>query len=117
MSEVAPSLLEELGASLTVINAAPTGKNINAGCGAVHLEVLTSAMKTHKADFGVAFDGDDRSMFISSNGRLLDGDAVLLLMARRLKHQGRLDPPVVIGNPQTPRISAWKSFWCCKVLA
>lgn len=102
MSEVAPSLFEELGASLTVINATPTGKNINAGCGAVHLEALTAAMKSHTADFGVAFDGDgDRSMFISSTGRLLDGDAVLLLMARRLKHQGRLNPPVVIGTQMT----------------
>jgi phosphoglucosamine mutase len=102
MSEVAPSLLRKLGASLTVIHAAPTGRNINADCGAVHLEALTAAMQEHHADFGVAFDGDgDRSMFISSTGRLIDGDAVLLLMARRFKHQGRMIPPVVVGTQMT----------------
>jgi phosphoglucosamine mutase len=102
MSEVAPSLLKELGASLTVIHATPTGRNINAGCGAVHLEALTAAMQEHHADFGVAFDGDgDRSMFISSTGRLIDGDAVLLLMARRLKKLGRLSPPAVVGTQMT----------------
>ncbi len=102
MSQVAPSLLEKLGAKLTVINAAPTGTNINAECGAVHLDALTNAMRETTADFGVAFDGDgDRSMFVSSGGRLIDGDAVLLLMARRLKHHGQLNPPVVVGTQMT----------------
>ena len=51
---------------------------------------------------GVAFDGDgDRSLFVSRTGRLLDGDAVLLMMARRLKRSGRLNPPVVIGTLMT----------------
>ena len=59
------------------------------GCGAVHVEALRTAMRAVKADFGVAFDGDgDRSMFMSGSGRLIDGDAVLLLMARRLKKTG-----------------------------
>ncbi len=102
MSQVAPSVLRKLGAELTVINDVPTGRNINAGCGAVHLEALTEAMRRHSADFGVAFDGDgDRSMFVSSSGRLIDGDVVLLLMARRLKHQGRLNPAIVVGTQMT----------------
>jgi phosphoglucosamine mutase len=102
MSQVAPALLEKLGAKLTLINASPTGTNINAACGAVHLDALMNAMKTHTADFGIAFDGDgDRSMFVSSSGRLMDGDAVLLLMARRLKHQGKLTPAVVVGTQMT----------------
>jgi phosphoglucosamine mutase len=59
-------------------------------------------MKSRSADFGVAFDGDaDRSMFVSRSGRLLDGDAVLLIMARRLKKSGRLNPPAVIGTLMT----------------
>jgi phosphoglucosamine mutase len=59
-------------------------------------------MGSRKADFGVAFDGDgDRSMFVSSGGRLIDGDAVLLLMARRLKHRGLLSPALVIGTQMT----------------
>jgi len=59
-------------------------------------------MRAVNADFGVAFDGDgDRSMFMSSAGRLIDGDAVLLLMARRLKKMGLLNPPVVVGTLMT----------------
>jgi phosphoglucosamine mutase len=55
-----------------------------------------------KADFGVAFDGDgDRSMFVSATGRLIDGDAVLLLMTRRLQRRGQLRPAVVIGTQMT----------------
>src|SRR5262249_35184581 len=76
--------------------------NINAGCGAVHLETLIETMKNHSADFGVAFDGDaDRSMFVSASGRRIDGDAVLLVMARRFKRLGRLDPPLVVGTSMT----------------
>jgi phosphoglucosamine mutase len=102
MSTVAPLALSQIGAELVVINNGPTGTNINAGCGAVHLESLTAAMNENKADFGVAFDGDgDRSMFVSSSGRLIDGDAVLLLTARRLQRQGKLNPPVVVGTLMT----------------
>ena len=102
MSEVAPELLRRLGAEVTVINASPNGININAGCGAVYLESLMAVMKSQPADFGVAFDGDgDRSLFVSSSGRAIDGDAVLLMMARRLKSSGRLNPPVVVGTLMT----------------
>jgi phosphoglucosamine mutase len=102
MTCVAPALLEKLGAELLVINASPTGRNINNGCGAVHLESLRAALHQRAADFGVAFDGDgDRSLFISGTGRLLDGDAVLLLMARRLKARGTLNPAMVIGTQMT----------------
>ena len=102
MSHVAPDLLRRLGANVTVIHASPSGTNINENCGAVHLHALTSAMKDTSADFGVAFDGDgDRSLFVSRSGRLIDGDAVLLTMARRLKQAGRLNPPTVVGTLMT----------------
>src|SRR5438093_11135350 len=102
MSEVAPAMLGPLGAEMQVIHSEPSGKNINAGCGAVHLETLIEAMKSRRADFGVAFDGDgDRSMFVSGAGRRIDGDAVLLIMARRLKRLGRLNPSLVIGTSMT----------------
>jgi phosphoglucosamine mutase len=102
MSEVAPGLLRRLGAEITVTHASPNGSNINAGCGAVHLESLIETMKNHSADFGVAFDGDgDRALFVSGSGRVIDGDAVLLVMARRLKRNGQLDPAVVIGTLMT----------------
>lgn len=102
MSEVAPQLLTRLGADVTLTHASPDGTNINAGCGAVHTESVMASMKNVAADFGVAFDGDgDRSLFVSGSGRLLDGDAILLLMARRLQHSGKLNPPVVIGTLMT----------------
>jgi phosphoglucosamine mutase len=96
MSVVAPELLLRLGADVRVICAAPDGRNINAGCGAVHLEALESEMRTADADFGVAFDGDgDRSLFVSRSGKRIDGDAVLLVMARRLK------PTTIVGTSMT----------------
>jgi phosphoglucosamine mutase len=82
MSEVAPEVLRRLGAEVRVIHASPTGTNINAKCGAVHLESLTEEMSRTRAIFGVAFDGDgDRALFVSMNGKRVDGDAVLALMA------------------------------------
>jgi phosphoglucosamine mutase len=102
MSQAAPAILTRLGAQLTVIHGSPTGKNINDGCGAVHLEPLLKAMQGQTADLGVAFDGDgDRSLFVSRSGRVIDGDAVLLMMARRLKRSGKLAPAAVVGTLMT----------------
>jgi phosphoglucosamine mutase len=96
MSVVAPDLLRRLGARVEVICADPNGRNINENCGAVHLETLEQAMKNVEADFGIAFDGDgDRSLFVSRSGKVVDGDAVLLIMARRMK------PAAVIGTSMT----------------
>jgi phosphoglucosamine mutase len=96
MSVVAPEVLQRLGADVVVVCATPDGRNINAECGAVHLEALEKAMETTNADLGVAFDGDgDRSLFVSRTGRRIDGDAVLLMMARRMK------PKNVIGTSMT----------------
>jgi phosphoglucosamine mutase len=84
-SELAPALLERLGARLTLIGNQPNGRNINEGVGALHTEHLRAAVLAAGADLGVAFDGDaDRAMFMTGTGRLVDGDAVLLICARRL---------------------------------
>jgi phosphoglucosamine mutase len=96
LSAIAPALLNRLGASLTVIHAEPSGKNINTDCGAVHLESLIDTVRRTPCDFGVAFDGDgDRSLFVSGSGRQIDGDAVLLVMARRMR------PTTVVGTSMT----------------
>jgi len=96
MSVVAPEVLRQLGADVRVVCGDPTGRNINLNCGAVHLETLASAMKDETADFGVAFDGDgDRSLFVSRSGKHVDGDAVLLVMVRRMK------PATVVGTSMT----------------
>jgi phosphoglucosamine mutase len=101
--ELAPTLLQRLGAKVHAIGASPNGRNINLDCGSLHLEHLRSAVLERKAQFGVAFDGDaDRALFVSGSGRIIDGDAVMLISARDLHAQGRLRDcngrPVVIAT-------------------
>ena len=79
---LAPALFERLGATVDRIHCAPDGKNINLHCGSQHLESLRERVMETRADLGVAFDGDaDRAMFISHSGKVVDGDAVMLVTA------------------------------------
>lgn len=88
---LAPELLERLGAHVECIHCAPDGKNINLNCGSQHLESLRTRVLATGADLGVAFDGDaDRALFVSHSGKIVDGDAVLLLCALPLHASGRL---------------------------
>jgi len=90
-SDLAPELFRRLGAQVIPMGCAPDGRNINSGCGALYVEQLRRQVLAEKADLGVAFDGDaDRAIFIASDGRLVDGDAVLLMAALRLHAEGRL---------------------------
>jgi phosphoglucosamine mutase len=101
-SRVAPILFRSLGAAVTTLSASPDGRNINDGCGAVYPEALVEWMRSHRADLGVAYDGDgDRSMFVSETGRLIDGDGVLLVMARALSGNGHPKPRSVVGTSMT----------------
>ncbi len=94
-----PELFRRLGASVETICAEPNGRNINLGCGALHLEPLRQAVVERGANFGVAFDGDaDRAIFVSAKGKIVDGDAVLLVAARDLRAAGRLDGNRVIAT-------------------
>jgi phosphoglucosamine mutase len=102
-SFLAPALFQRLGARVHAIHCAPDGRNINLNCGSLHLESLRAAVIEHSADVGVAFDGDaDRALFVAASGKIVDGDGVLLLVARQLKRQGRLTsgdgPPVVVST-------------------
>lgn len=82
-SRTAPSILRALGVELTVIGDAPDGKNINEGVGAVHPEALAEVVRATGATLGIALDGDgDRCQLIDAEGQLIDGDALLLLLAR-----------------------------------
>ena len=93
-SSLAPKLFERLGARVHATHCAPDGRNINLNCGSLHLDVLRAAVLEQAADAGVAFDGDaDRALFVSQSGKIIDGDAVLLLTARYLKEQNRLASP------------------------
>ena len=95
----APALLRSLGAAVTAMHASPDGKNINEGCGALHPESLRAKVTEIRADLGVAFDGDaDRAMFVSSSGRVVDGDGVLLAAARWMKEKGTLRGGAVVGT-------------------
>ncbi len=90
-SQLAPALFERLGARVHRLGCAPDGRNINLNCGSLHLESLREHVLATGADMGVAFDGDaDRALFVSHSGKIIDGDAVLLIIARRLRAQGRL---------------------------
>ena len=90
-SFLAPALLERVGARVRCIHCAPDGRNINLNCGSLHLESLREEVLRQGADVGVAFDGDaDRALFVSKSGKIIDGDAVLLLTARYLKQRGEL---------------------------
>lgn len=97
-SAIAPELMKRLGVDATFINASPNGTNINAGCGSTHLQSLIDAFHNGKYQFGFAFDGDaDRFVAIASDGRLLDGDALIYLNALSLDSQDLLhDHRVVI---------------------
>jgi phosphoglucosamine mutase len=90
-SFLAPELFERLGARVRRMHCSPDGRNINLNCGSQHLDDLRDAVLSEGADAGVAFDGDaDRALFVSRSGKIIDGDAVLLLTARALQQQGRL---------------------------
>ncbi len=98
-SDLAPRLFREAGAEVTAICNHPDGRNINLNCGALHLERLSEAVLASGADAGVAFDGDaDRSMLISPSGRVVDGDAMMLIAARRLQADGHLAGGMVVST-------------------
>jgi len=80
--QIAPKVFHELGADVIAIGCTPDGLNINHQVGATHPEALVAAVKEHKADFGVALDGDaDRLQMVDAQGRLYNGDELLYLMA------------------------------------
>jgi phosphoglucosamine mutase len=98
-SGLAPELFTRLGAEVIAIANQPDGRNINLGVGALHTNNVREAVLHHKADLGIAFDGDaDRAMFKSSTGALIDGDAVLLVCARRMKELNHLDGNRVVAT-------------------
>jgi phosphoglucosamine mutase len=98
-SQLAPELFRRAGASVTAICCEPNGRNINLNCGALHVGSLREAVVANGARLGVAFDGDaDRAIFVSSSGKTVDGDAVLLMAARALKSTGHLPGDMVVAT-------------------
>lgn len=87
----APAILNSLKANVTVIGAAPDGKNINAGVGSTATGALKAAVLDNKADIGIALDGDaDRLIVIDEKGAEIDGDQIIALIATHLHSKGQL---------------------------
>jgi phosphoglucosamine mutase len=98
-SQLGPELFRRLGAEVHAVCCEPDGRNINLGCGALHVENLRRAVLERHADFGVAFDGDaDRAIFVSRSGKIVDGDSALLICGRSLKRAGRLARDIVVAT-------------------
>ena len=97
--KVTPWVLRELGAEVITINDKPDGININANCGSLHMEGLSSAVRSHKAHAGIAHDGDaDRTLMCDEKGRLVDGDMMLGIWALQMKKEGRLKGDTVVST-------------------
>ena len=76
--KVGPTILEELGADVIVINNKPNGFNINENCGAMHPESVSKLVKEYRADIGLALDGDaDRLVVVDETGEIVDGDKLI----------------------------------------
>ena len=94
--QIAPKMFSELGAVVSAIGNRPDGLNINRECGSTSPATLARAVVEAGADLGIAFDGDgDRLQMVDGNGRIVDGDELLYILATDWHAQGRLHGPVV----------------------
>ncbi len=92
-------VLEAAGFDLCTLGDAPDGHNINLACGSTHPAGLSSVVVAHGCRLGVAFDGDgDRAILVDHRGRVIDGDAVLLMLALHYQRQGRLYADTVVAT-------------------
>ncbi len=98
-ASLAPAFFSSLGLAVTAIGVEPNGRNINLDCGSTHLLGLSAAVVSSGARLGIAFDGDgDRALLVDHAGRLVDGDAILLMAAAHLQREGRLPGPAVVAT-------------------
>lgn len=97
--QVAPMILEELGADVHIINNQPDGININVNCGSTHPESLCKYVKEIKADVGLSFDGDaDRLIAVDEKGEIIDGDHIMAICGVHLKSRGLLKNETVVST-------------------
>ena len=96
-SAIAPGVFAALGADVIAIFDTPDGRNINSGCGSLHPDRLAATVKERGAELGIAFDGDaDRTLFVSADGHVADGDVLMYQAACHLKAQGNLPGDLVV---------------------
>jgi phosphoglucosamine mutase len=102
MSDVAPYVLAQLGATVIAIHCEPNGKNINAECGATYPKIIGEAVRLHQAAIGLAFDGDgDRVIGVDHVGNIVDGDHLLALAAIDMHERKVLDGNGVVVTVMT----------------
>ncbi|MEO9328358.1 phosphoglucosamine mutase [Gordonia aurantiaca] len=98
-SELAPLAYADAGANVITIHAEPDGLNINDDCGSTHMGKLQAAVLEHGADLGLAHDGDaDRCLAVDSTGAIVDGDAIMAILATSLAAKGRLNDNVLVAT-------------------
>ncbi len=96
---IAKSVFGALGAQTTVIGADPNGLNVNENCGSTHIESLCKLVREQHLDVGFAFDGDaDRCIAVDSNGNIVDGDAMMYILGKRLKSRGILNDDTLVAT-------------------
>jgi phosphoglucosamine mutase len=94
-----PWLLRELGADVISIHDTPNGININEQCGSLHMEELVKTVTRHKADIGIAHDGDaDRVLLCDEKGKIVDGDRIMGMCALEMNAAGRLNRNTVVST-------------------
>lgn len=92
-----PEILRRLGAEVIEIHTNPDGRNINKDCGSTNVGDLCSAVAQHKANAGVAFDGDaDRLIMVDEHGEAIDGDCLMAIMANALHERGELNDATLV---------------------
>ena len=97
--KVAPAALWELGAEVVSIASEPNGFNINEKCGSMHPEHVCAEVRKHRADIGIALDGDaDRVLIADEKGRLIDSDQILALIAAHWHANGLLRGGGVVAS-------------------
>lgn len=98
-SEAAPTAYTKAGAEVVALHAAPDGLNINAGVGSTHMDVLQAAVLEHGADLGIAHDGDaDRCLAVDAEGRIVDGDQIMAILALAMKESGELAEDTLVAT-------------------
>ena len=96
---IAKAVFDALGAQTVLIGNQPDGLNVNSGCGSTHIEKLAALVKEQHLDVGFAFDGDaDRCLAVDENGKIVDGDCIMYILARRLKDRGVLNDNTVVAT-------------------
>ncbi len=97
--KVAPAVFEELGAEVIPLSVRPNGTNINAGCGSLHPEIVSEAVRKHGAHLGIALDGDaDRVIFVDEYGNQVDGDRIMAICATDMLKRRKLRKNTLVAT-------------------